>query len=163
MPTPTYTALATRTLTGTASSVVFSTIPATYRDLILVCSGTSSNTAINSIFVRFNSDTGSNYAYVAMYATAAGAGSGATTLTGAVAGLTISSSVNTNITQIMDYSATDKHKTVLSRQNSLGDSFVRASTSRWANTAAITSITCFIDTGANFNSGSTFSLYGIVA
>jgi hypothetical protein len=163
MPTPTYTALATRTLTGTASSVVFSTIPATYRDLILVCSGTSSNTAINSIFLRFNSDTGSNYAYVAMYGISGGAGSGATTLTGAVAGLTISSSVNANITQIMDYSATDKHKTVLSRQNSLGDSFVRASTSRWANTAAITSITCVIDTGANFNSGSTFSLYGIIS
>jgi hypothetical protein len=163
MPTPTYTALATRTLTGTASSVVFSTIPATYRDLILVCSGTSSNTAINSIFVRFNSDAGSNYPFVQMYGTAAGAGSNTSTTTGAIAGLTISSSVNTNITQIMDYSATDKHKTTLSRQNSMGDSYVRASASRWTNTAAITSITCFIDTGANFNSGSTFSLYGIVA
>ncbi len=163
MPTPTYTALATRTLTGTASSVVFSTIPATYRDLILVCSGTSSNTAVNSIFVRFNSDTGSNYPFVAMNGSSGGASSNTSTLTGAIAGLTISSSVNANIAQIMDYSATDKHKTVLSRNNSVGESYVRAVASRWANTAAITSITCVIDTGASFNSGSTFSLYGVIA
>jgi hypothetical protein len=131
--------------------------------LILVCSGTSSNGSINSILIRFNADSGSNYSFVNINGTASGVGRGASTATGALAGLTISSSINANISQIMDYSATDKHKIVLARENALGESYVRASSSRWANTAAITSITCVIDTGANFNSGSTFSLYGIVA
>ena len=163
MPTPTYTPLANITLGSAASSVTFSSINQGYRDLILVCSGTSSNTGINSIQLRFNADAGSNYSIVNINGTAGGAGVGVSTGTGALGGLTISSSVNANITQIMDYSATDKHKTTLSRENSLGESYVRAASTRWANTAAITSILCRVDTGANFNSGSTFSLYGIVA
>jgi hypothetical protein len=36
MPTSTYVALATTTLGATAASVTFSSIPATYRDLLLV-------------------------------------------------------------------------------------------------------------------------------
>jgi hypothetical protein len=64
MPTPTYTPLATVTLASTASSVTFSSIPATYRDLVVVHNnfGTVNNDA-NSNF-RFNGDSGSNYSRV---------------------------------------------------------------------------------------------------
>jgi hypothetical protein len=61
----------------------------------------------------------------------------------------------------MDYSATDKHKTVLVRSNAASTG-VEAIAQRWASTAAITSILVFPSTGS-WAAGGTFSLYGIVA
>jgi hypothetical protein len=61
----------------------------------------------------------------------------------------------------MDYSATDKHKTVLIRQNSVADSAF-AMGARWANTAAITSIQLSLG-AATFSTGTTFALYGIAS
>jgi hypothetical protein len=57
MPTPTYTPLATVTLGTTAASVTFSSIPATYRDLIFVLSGLGGSA---NITLRYNGDSGSN-------------------------------------------------------------------------------------------------------
>jgi hypothetical protein len=162
MPTPTYTALATVTLGSSASSVTFSSIPATYRDLVLVHAGTSSNGSLNSLLLRFNGDSGSNYTLVYMEGNGSSANSGTGSGTGVNAGFTVSSPVSNNITQIMDYSATDKHKTVLSRKNT-SSSNANAQASRWANTAAITSIVCTVDSGATFSTGSTFNLYGIAS
>jgi hypothetical protein len=61
----------------------------------------------------------------------------------------------------MDYSATDKHKTVLTRNN-ITDNNVTAIASRWANTAAITSVTV-LSPSSTITSGSTISLYAIVS
>jgi hypothetical protein len=85
------------------------------------------------------------------------------TSSGLICGLTINTGPNVNIAQIMDYSATDKHTASISRDNAMPDSRIRATASRWANTAAVTSLLCRIDSGANFNAGSTFALYGIEA
>ena len=69
-----------------------------------------------------------------------------------------------SIAQIMDYSATDKHKTVLVRGNydqpSVGR-FVEAQASRWANTAAINSIA--VSSTSNLGVGSRIDLYGVIA
>jgi hypothetical protein len=162
MPTPTYTPLATVTLGTATGSVTFSSIPATYRDLILVFNGTSTNTDIASLQVRINADSGTNYSGVFMTGFSGGAVSSSFTDSGAVVGFTQNTGA-VNIAQFMDYSATDKHKTILSRQNAATGSLVRAIAMRWANTAAITSLLCRVDTGVNFNSGSTFSLYGVIA
>jgi len=63
--------------------------------------------------------------------------------------------------QIMDYSATDKHKSGLIRFTSTPDQPVTvAQAFRWASTSAITTITL---ADATFTSGSTFALYGIVS
>jgi len=65
---------------------------------------------------------------------------------------------------IMDYSATDKHKTVLTRASTAASS-VWAIAGRVATTSAITSV-AFIgpdDASDQFLSGSTFALYGIVS
>jgi hypothetical protein len=163
MPKKTYIEINSITLAATTSSVTFTSIPQNFRDLVLVCTGTTSNTGINSIIIRFNSDSGSSYPLVTMNGNGSTTDSGFATNNGALAGLAISSSVNASIAHILDYSATDKHKTVLSRGNSLGGSYVRAASNRWTNISAIQSIVCVVDTGANFNSGSTFSLYGIEA
>jgi hypothetical protein len=61
----------------------------------------------------------------------------------------------------MDYSATDKHKTILSRANVAG-TFTMALAGRWANTSAINQVSIF-RTGQTFSSGSVLSLYGIAA
>ena len=156
MPTPTYTPLATVTLGTTAASVTFSSIPATYRDLILVHNGALTNT--DNIVWRANGDTGSNYSIVQALGVSSGAVSNQTaSRTSGLAGSSYTQQ-SANITQWLDYSATDKHKTSLGRANS-PTSEVGMSASRWANTAAITSLTLL---GA-FASGNTFALYGVIA
>jgi len=154
MPTSTYTALATVTLGGTASSVTFSSIPATYRDLILVGTGTISG-AVGSI--RFNADTGSNYTRVGML----GNGSSTSSFADTSAEVFLNNSPMTGILQIMDYSATDKHKTYLHRDNN-ASSLVVAQAGRWANTAAITTVG-IVAVGGTFSAGVTFALYGIAS
>jgi hypothetical protein len=165
VPTPTYTALATVTLASAASSVVFSNIPATYRDLILVYNGTVAAGATTGI--RFNGDTGSNYNQVQMYGV--GSGSGTSTSGSNETALNVGypgTSRTQIIVQIMDYSATDKHKTTLSRSDNSAV-VLAALAGRWASTSAITSITFRNNDGEsglyNYLAGSTFSLYGIVA
>jgi len=157
MPTPTYTPLATVTLTSSASSVTFSNIPATYRDLILVSTITSS---INTdILIRFNSDLNeSNYPVVFMRGTGSAADSGTNNARIGFAFTGTSIQVNT---QIMDYSATDKHKTILSRDGNAGNQTV-ARAMRWANASAINNVQVAAGTG-NFATGTTLSLYGVIA
>jgi hypothetical protein len=154
MPTPTYTPLATVTLGSAASSVTFSSIPATYRDLILVFEGTVASGAFARI--QFNSDTASNYSNVLIK------NNGSALITGDnIAFAELQATYNNAIGQIMDYSATDKHKTVLTRSNQ-PTGHVIASAGRWANTAAITSIRLFVSAG-NYSTGSRFDLYGIAS
>jgi hypothetical protein len=67
-------------------------------------------------------------------------------------------------TQFLNYSNSTTYKSVFTRQetNSSGTKAVQAIASVWRSTSAITSIS--INSGsANFNSGATFTLYGIAA
>jgi hypothetical protein len=159
MPTPTYTPLATVTLGTAAASVTFSSIPATYRDLIFVFNGTT--TIDDGVGLRFNGDTGSNYTNVRMFGNSGGAGSDTISTTRIVSTAGNTSLRTAFISQVMDYLATDKHKTVLTRNN-ITDNNVTAIASRWANTAAITSVTV-LSPGSTITSGSTISLYAIVS
>lgn len=152
MPTATYDLIASTTLAASAPEVVFGSIPNTFRDLVLVSS--ISVTGAGNATISFNNDTGANYSRVYMLGTGSSATSGSDTFrqfTQVTAGLRTS-----NITQIMDYSATDKHKTFLTRDNNTTDGVV-AYAFRWANTAAITSITL----NASFAAGASFALYGV--
>ena len=161
-----YTAIASQTLGSSASSVTFSSIPGTFRDLVLVAdAGASGSTYLG---MRLNGDTGSNYPQVTMSGNGSQTSSQSATRTnigemGLDWGLTASTRAN-HIFQIMDYSVTDKHKSVLHRRNNDGIE-VLALAARWANTSAVTSITLLTIGGAaqTFNAGSTFSLYGVSA
>jgi len=158
-PVPTYTALQTIELTGTASTVTFSSIPASYRDLVVVMSVKKTSTGDANLGMRFNADSGNNYSVVAMLG-AASATSFSTADDKVWAGELDSSNFYVNICQIMDYSATDKHKTVLTRGQR--GSRVDAAASRWANTDAITSVLVY-PTLNSFEIGSTISLFGVEA
>jgi hypothetical protein len=164
MPTATYIALANLTLTTTDSEIIFSSIPNTYRDLVIVVEGTT-NASNSNYRLQFNSDTGSNYTVVVL--------AGTTTPVSNVETFTAmqptyhgqwSTSTRANTTiHVMDYSATDKRKTMLVRNNRT-DLATELITGVWANTSAITSIRLFTSTaGSSFASGTTFSLFGIVS
>ena len=170
MPTPTYTPLATITLGSSASSVTFSSIPATYRDLVLVATARSTRAdTIDYLAPRLNGDSGANYNAAFMFGDPnnvanAGSNSNQTYQTDVVIpGNTAGSGIfAVGIFQFMDYSATDKHKTTLSRGNQIG--YPEARIARWANTAAITSIVLAVPyNSAQLAAGSTFNLYGIVS
>jgi hypothetical protein len=158
MPTPTYTPLATVTLGSSASSVTFSSIPATYRDLVLVVEGFGSGG--DAALMTLNGDTtNSNYSYVRMYGT--GSGSGVSSAANAREIINIYTGRGTHIIQIMDYSATDKHTTSLSRSSTAG-TIVMAFASRWTNTAAVTSVSLSLG-GSTFEPTTVLSLYGVIA
>ena len=163
MPTPTYVALATATLTSGATSVTFSSIPATYRDLVII-TNIGRNAGSAALLIRFNGDTGSNYSNVTMY----GDGSSTTSNTNGITdwlplgwNANLGTALNfVGIAHIQDYSATDKHKTVLARSNR-ADRGTEAIAGRWASTSAISTI--LVGNIADAIAGSTVSLYGIEA
>lgn len=159
MPQPTYTPLATVTLGTAVGSLSFQNIPATFRDLILTYSGTVS--VAQGLNVYHNNDTTSgNYSRVLML----GDGSSALSFLGTDArALEIGTVQTTAIGQIMDYSATDKHKTSLWRGGP-ANSFTIANAMRWANTAAVNRLDLVVSSGGSTMSvGSTISLYGIAS
>ena len=155
----TYFPIATTTLGSTQSSVTFSSIPATYTDLILVCNVTKTTSA-NTAF-RLNSDTGSNYSTTFIE------GNGTTVssnrLTNTTQGSIDYSDTTVNpvpsITHFMNYSNTTTNKTTLSRS---GSEYVYAYVNLWRNTAAINTILVYAASG-NYVTGSIFTLYGIKA
>lgn len=172
MPTPTYTALATTTISVAASAITFSSIPAIgFRDLILVMQVRSSRAASDDdLFAQFNSDTGSNYSYLRMVGRSGGAssasninGTNANDL-GQIPGLSATAGqFASSILQVMDYAETNKHKTTLTRTDAAGSTDVTgAHAGRWANTTAINTVKVYPRLGM-FVAGSTFSLYGVSA
>jgi hypothetical protein len=152
-----YVALANITLGSSASSVTFSSIPASFRDLVLVFNGTGSGTTGN-LRMTFNGSTLSNFSDVRMYNFNNSSGSD-TTGGDSLVSLGSLNNRQASVVNIMDYSATDKHKTYLFRGGApaVGSG---ASANRWASTAAITSIV-LINTAGTLDAGSTFALYGI--
>lgn len=159
MPTKTYKALANITLSSAAASVTFGSIPSTYRDLVLVINGTATSTGEQYFYLYFNNDTGANYSRVEM----GGNGSSAASFSASnLIPITLRQGIGNHICQVMDYSATDKHKTVLYRNNQ-SDSLVIAGAGRWASTSVITSLKIQTYSSYNLASGTTFALYGIVS
>lgn len=160
MPTATYIPLANYTTTGGQSSITFSSIPATYRDLVIIINavGLSGNPTAKGGYMTLNASNGTDI-YMQ------GSGSSLSTGTdGSVISVPIPNNQSMSIINIMDYSATDKHKTILGR-HSAGNNHVWANAARIGTNNAITSVSIIApDEGTDtFNSGCTFTLYGIGA
>lgn len=148
--------LANITLGSAQATVTFSSISGAYRDLRVVVSNATGALVLR---VNINNDVSTtSYFSVVM------AGDGTSTVSSSSSGYAymenhVYASYNQWYYDFLDYSATDKHKSVLVRISDAG-SAVQASTGRWASTSAVTSIkfTAF----SNFPVGATLSLYGIV-
>lgn len=162
MPTSTYIALANLTLTGTDAEVSFTSIPNTYRDLVVVIDGTV--TANAGARMEFNNDTGQNYSWVYIGASTTAFEESAQSQTVFVQGVAtlVAGQRFHHIVQIMDYSATDKHKTILSTANENNVSVTARTVGRWASTTAVNRIDVFLST-STYAQGTTFALYGIVS
>ena len=163
MPTPTYTPLATRTLTGSAASVTFSSIPGTYQDLILVIESQGTTTADARLTINGSSSAIYNYLRMSGTGSSATSGGGSNQTIGVISSQPFSTTSQAALLTLhfMDYSATDKHKNVLVRGNAASTG-VEAIIQRWASTSAITSILVFPSTGS-WATGGVFSLYGVIA
>jgi hypothetical protein len=161
----TYEPIATNTVGTATASVTFSSIPATYTDLILITSAsTTSATNSGRADVTVNGDTASNYSFTRLYGDGSVASSYRRSSQTSFAELLNSTSGNfyPMVLQFMNYSNTTTNKSVL--QNA----FVSASFRReigvglWRSTLAITSIT-LTAFSTTFVTGSSFTLYGIKA
>lgn len=164
--TITYDLVASSVLGSGAASITISSISSSYRDLILVFEGRSANGDFYPR-LRYNGDTASNYSWVS----AQGNGSAGSSFQGtAETGQQIANGVwfNTGttvrgciITQIFDYSRTDRQKTMLSRANRANES-TEMLAGRWASNSAINQIQLYSSNGVLLPAGSAIYLYGIV-
>lgn len=165
--TGTYTLIGSSTLGSAASSVTFSSIPGTYTDLVLVVASVTNASSTNSVFLRFNSDSGSNYSSTFLEGNGTAASSNRLSSrtvidSGYNVGLS-TTSVGQVTFNIMDYANATTFKTVISRfAQAVGAApGTSATVSLWRSTAAITSVEIRCD--VNMGIGTTFKLYGIEA
>lgn len=159
MPT-TYEPIATTTLGSAQSSVSFTSISGSYTDLVLIVHTLGVSTTQQTAF-RINSDTGSNYSRTYLTGTGSAANSGRNSgLDSGIIG-SYGSAADVDIAHFMNYANTTTYKTVIARGGGASNE-VKAQVNLWSSTAAITSITV-LTSGGTFNSGSTFTLYGIKA
>ena len=106
---PTYVKIASQTSSGSSDTITFSNIPQNFTDLVLVSSilGTSND---RGVFLRFNSDTGSNYSATSIQADGSRNSSGRESsqtwlrILGYYFGVSTSTNYSMNITNIMNYS-----------------------------------------------------------
>lgn len=159
MPTNTYVALDTRTLSANTAFVEFTGISSAYTDLVLV--GFAKNpTAGDNLVLNINNAT-SGYSNTRII----GNGSTATSSRTSNFPVALIGNVGTEwgnfITQFMNYSNTTTFKTFITRCN-FANSETQASVNLYQSTSAISSIKISMSDQV-FSAGSTFSLYGIRA
>ena len=158
----TYTPISSTVLSSTQTNFTFSSIPGTYTDLIIIYQAKASATGFDA-YMRFNSDSGSNYGTIYASGTGSAAQTGIqSSNTGILLdnyGAVFGTEFNMTRINIMNYANTTTYKTALMRSDYTG-SGTDMNTGVWRNTSAITSITIV---GSSFATGSTFALYGITA
>jgi hypothetical protein len=166
------TALATVNVgSGGLSTIQFNSIPSGYNHLQIRAISRGTNAAANDASImQFNGDTGSNYyTYHQIFgdgssaaANSGGTGSSIAYIFGS-AGSALANSFAGSILDILDYSNTNKNKTVRNLEgfdvNGSGGYIVFRS-GLWINTAAISSIT-LTPQASSFAQYSSFTLYGV--
>lgn len=163
----------TRTIASVTSTISFTSIPSTFTDLVLLVS--ARNTGTNTgIFVRFNSDSGSNYIWRRLLGDGVSRYTDNNSTYGGVYNQGIywtffdisTNTANTfgnGIMTVTNYaSSTTKPISADASQETNATSAYQGITSGlWTGTAAINSVTLTWEGGANFDVGSMVSLYGI--
>jgi hypothetical protein len=156
---PTYTPIASVTLTSGTTSIIFDNIPQSYTDLVIIF---RMAIADGYVLARFNGDSGSNYSRTNMYYNTSVVGSGT--------GLNETASypecnVNTvgnsiTIWDLLNYSSSTTMKTGITEyQNQPGATAMYVNSYR--STTPITSIAFTSPSSNNILTGSTIDIYGI--
>jgi len=159
----TYTPIATYTVPSNTASFSFTSIPATYTDLVLVIQ--VAETANGYFYIRYNNDATTIYSRTNISGNGTSAASGRSTSQPGISGSGNPAfpSATINTFNIMNYANTTTYKTALQRQNNAGGG-LEADVWLWRSTAAISSIYVVSGLGgADIETGTNATLYGIAA
>lgn len=172
MPSPTFVAIASTELTTTTPTVVFDSIPGTYKDLFLVMTARINTATVRETFIVLpntvtTSSTSGSYGVLYGLSGSFGAGQTDTTMPFSNIYDLVGTSAPSNMfgtthCYITNY-AGSKYKTFSSFGSSYDASangkLVGKTSQVWKSNDAINKLT--IDANADFLSGSRFDLYGI--
>jgi hypothetical protein len=169
----TYTLISSNVLTSSAATVSFTSIPATYTDLVIrVSARTDIPGANQDINVQYNSSTGANYSQTTLLGngTAADTYRSTNASTDVALGTVVGATATANTFNSLEFyipnyaGSTRKPSSIFSvaENNSATqyNTYIYTVAGNWALTNAITEIK-FSVSSYNFVSGSSFYLYGI--
>jgi hypothetical protein len=162
---------------GGQSTITFSVIPSDYKHLQIRILGQTNRATygIDQMSLRFNSDSGSNYSWHTLVGQGSGSPTGnwASTQTSISVGegsfgTTTGGTFGGGVVDILDYTNTNKYKTVrsLSGVDLNGTiagygGWVALTSGLWRSGSAVTSIVLTPSVGTTFTQYSSFALYGI--
>lgn len=154
---------------GGTTSVTFdiSSLGSSFKHLQVRTVAQSTHTGYEGLRLRFNGDSGTNYSTHYLFGTGSSVGyGGQASTTGAYVGLASPSSASNNfgasVVTINDFASSTKNKTTMAHSGvrwTSSESTIHSGA--WYNTAPITSLTFYGDTGATFIAGTRISIYGI--
>lgn len=161
--------IATVSLSSSAASVTFSSIPATYTHLqVRVMALTASSGKVMNM--KFNADSSASYTW--HFLNGQGTSASAGNQTGNPYARFFGQNIGTNTTNpsvsivdILDYTSTSKNKSMraLSGSDNNGSGEVSLESSLWIKTEAINAVSIQLNDSSNFAQYSHFALYGIKA
>jgi hypothetical protein len=153
-----------------ASTISFTSIPSTYKHLqIRAIARTARTEPEDYVYLRFNSDSGSNYAWHNIEASGSSVVANPVTSTAQIFTIfttTAQSGANifgAGVIDILDYTNTSKYKTVrtLTGDDKNGSGFMVFGSGLWQNSNVVSAITLINHGATNFQQYSSFALYGI--
>jgi hypothetical protein len=168
--TAAYELISSTILGGTAASVTFSNLgdySSTYKHLQIRTLARVSGATTETLLIRLNSDTGSNYSWHGLSGNGTSVSSFALT-SNSYMGIGIHPGTNSSanifgptVIDFLDTYSTTKNKTARSLGGMNGAlTTVRLHSGLWQSTSSLTSIQVFSE-ATNFVAGSRFSIYGL--
>ena len=167
----TYTLISSNTLSSSAASVTFSSIPSTYTDLVVrISARTDRATTSTGIRLTFNGSSAANYSYTYVLGNGSAASSSFTsnntlaTFGSVNAATSTANTFSSHELYIPSYNASQNKPFSSSNafENNTTAAEVSAYANLWSNTSAISSITFTqAGSGTSFVTGSSFYLYGV--
>jgi hypothetical protein len=162
--------IASQVLGTTASSVTFSSIPGTFKDLILRISARNADAVFGrELRCTFNANTGSLYSYIQL----SGSGTTAASTSGSSLAYGVLGSINGGGTTANTFGSMEVYipsylasankplsSYAVTELNSDVNNQIKVEADLFRSTTAISSIELFLNSG-NFDTGSSFYLYGI--
>lgn len=164
----TFDAIASTRLTSTQSTIEISSIPSGFTDLRVVLGRIYSVGGGSTLVMRFNNDSGNNYAWSRLGAggsTVTPQGTSSATGIDLVNGAEITGVLPSQLTlDIFGYSSTNYSKQTISQVANVRGTAgtVNMQSSFWNNTTTINRIT-FFNSATGFAAGTTLTIYGILA
>jgi hypothetical protein len=140
------------------------TSAAAYKHLQLRITGQRATSSGNTLSMQLNGDTGSNYTFHRLEGNGSSVYSNAGTgRTNMAVGQIVGSDMQFTayVCDILDFANTSKNTVIRALTGYAGGNNVGLYSGAWLNTAAVTSINLFDESGTNLSTGSRFSLYGL--